>query len=92
MEEKQIKLTDEELKSLQKLKTDNEQLLVAFGDLKIAKLRIQQQWNKLEEAEKQLELEYVALGEQEQHLTKQITGQYGDGSLNIETGEFKPVK
>jgi hypothetical protein len=72
----------EEIKTLQ-LSLNN--LNSKFGQLYIAKM-------KLEKEETILKNELSSLEEKETIIAKTFTDKYGKGSLDIETGEFTPVE
>lgn len=69
------KLTTEELEAVKKLKADHSELAVALGELEIEKSRL-------------LDLRRV-LHERESELAKQLQEKYGNGSIDLETGEMK---
>ena len=85
MANKAIKFTKEELKSLQDLQTTYQQITLAFGQLSVSKLA-------LEERESNLKNALADTKGKESELANSLTEKYGKGSLNIETGEFTPVE
>ncbi len=77
-------LTQEEIQSLKTIQTRQQSLLNRFGDLeyKIQILEFEKQ--KLKQTlQKQLE--------EEEQIGKQLQQRYGDGSIDLEKGEFIPV-
>jgi hypothetical protein len=81
--EKQV-LTQEEIQSLRTIQSRQQTLLNTFGDLeyKIQILELEKQ--KLKQSlQKQLE--------EEEQIGKQLQQKYGDGSIDLEKGEFIPV-
>lgn len=81
--EKQV-LTQEEIQSLKNIQGRQQALLSMFGDLeyKIQILELEKQ--KLKQSlQKQLE--------EEEKIGKQLQQKYGDGSIDLERGEFIPV-
>ena len=80
-----IKFTQEEMDSLKGLQVKMSQIINAFGQLKVAEIRLKNQKNSLEQ---QLE----ASQKEEADLAKTLSAKYGKGSLNAETGEFTPSK
>ena len=78
------KFTTEELQSLQDLQNQINQNQIQFGQLQIAKIRLQDQEDVLKGNLKDLNGE-------EATLAKNLTDKYGKGSLDIETGEFIPA-
>tara|TARA_R100000951_G_scaffold107270_1_gene102503 strand:- start:1022 stop:1330 length:309 start_codon:yes stop_codon:yes gene_type:complete len=75
----------EDLKLLQKLQSDMDNLVVAFGQLAIQKKAITAQETQLENA-------LVEIKEQEVKLAQQLSNKYGVGSLDISTGKFSASK
>ena len=81
--EKQV-LTQEEIQSLNLIQDRQQALLDRFGDLeyKIQILELEKQ--KLKQSlQKQLE--------EEEQIGKQLQQKYGDGSIDLEKGEFIPA-
>lgn len=81
--EKQV-LTQEEIQSLKTIQSRQQALLNMFGDLeyKIQILELEKQ--KLKQTlQNQLE--------EEEQIGKQLQQKYGDGSIDLEKGEFIPV-
>ena len=89
---KEVKFTEEELKSLSDLAQGYQTTQAAFGQLRVQKILLQQQHEGLEEAEVKLEAEYISLQENERDIVKQLNEKYGPGSLDPQTGVFTPVE
>jgi predicted nuclease with TOPRIM domain len=68
------KLTTEELDEVKKIKSDYSDLAMALGELEIEKSRL-------------LEVRKV-LQDREAELAKQLQDKYGQGSINLESGEI----
>ena len=77
-------LTQEEIQSLKDIQSRQQALLSMFGDIeyKIQLLELDKQ-NLKSQLQKQLE--------EEAKIGKQLQEKYGDGSIDIEKGEFIPV-
>jgi adenylate kinase len=84
----EIKLTEEEIKKIKIIKEELENKIVEFGNLKFEKIAIQQEWNKLNEIEKKLELEYEQTQKNQEIFAKQLREKYGEGVINLESGTF----
>ena len=80
-----IKFTEEELKSLQELQGTYNQITLAFGQLSLSRIGLDAQ-------EESLKNTLNDTKSKENDLAKSLTEKYGKGSLNIETGEFTPIK
>ena len=89
---KEIKFTEEELKSLSDLAQGYQTTQAAFGQLRVQKILLQQQSEGLEEAEIKLEAAYTSLQDNERDIVKQLNEKYGPGSLDPQTGVFTPVE
>ena len=77
--------TEEELKSLTDLQTRSQNTTLQFGQLYLAKIRLEEQETALKNYAKSIE-------EEEANLAKELSDKYGKGSINIDTGEFTPIK
>ena len=91
MADQETKFSEEELKSLQDLQTSYQQKQLQFGQLKVQKLLMQQQFESIEATETQLEVDYVEIQETERNLVKQLNEKYGPGNLDPATGVFTPT-
>ena len=87
---KETKFTEEELKSLSGLAQGYQTTQSAFGQLRVQKILLSQQQEGLEEAEVQLESDYITLQDKERELVKTLNEKYGPGSLDPQTGVFTP--
>ena len=79
-----IVLTQEEINELKSIQEQNSQLIVSFGQIEIGIQNLDTQ--KLELI-KQLQI----LKNKENELAKALQVKYGNGNINIETGEFTKV-
>ena len=68
------KLTEAELSAVKVIKQEYNELVMAFGEVQIQKLR-------LNEVQKDL-------ANRESELAKQLQEKYGQGTINVETGEI----
>lgn len=89
---KEIKFTEEELKSLSDLAQGYQTTQAAFGQLRVQKILLSQQKSALEDAEVQLETDYIQLQEKEQNIVKELNDKYGPGQLDPQTGVFTPTE
>ena len=85
-----IKFTEEELNGLQAVRTDYLNIQNEFGSLRVRKLQLEQQVEAIENREVELEGLYNQVRENETTLAKSLNEKYGQGNLNVETGEFTP--
>ena len=82
--DKQIKFTEEELKSLGDLQQAYQRITNSYGQIALAK-------HNLEEQEAAVKSEFENTRKQEQNLLNSITEKYGPGQLNPQTGVFTPA-
>ena len=74
-------LTQEEVTQLKTIQQERYSIVDAFGVLEI-------QFQELEIRKQTLKNEYQKLKQREESLGKQLQDKYGDGTINIEKGEF----
>jgi hypothetical protein len=74
-------LTQEEITQLQNIQQERYSVIDKFGTIEI-------QFQELESAKQKLKLEYEQLKQKEEILGKQLQEKYGDGTINLEKGEF----
>ena len=79
------KFTAEELKRIQDHQNQLNRIQIQFGQLTMAKIRLENQEIYLKE-------QLTLLNKEEANIAKDLTDKYGKGSLDIETGEFVPAE
>lgn len=78
------KLTAEEIEKLQEIQQKNAAVASELGNLEITKLQV--------EARKAEVVEFFnKLKEEEQTFGKELSEKYGNGSIDLEKGEFIPA-
>lgn len=87
-----MKFTKEELDSIQSLQQRYSQLTFNFGELYIEREAVQTRLNAIAIAFDKLKEELENVKNDERTLAKTLQMKYGDGQLNLQTGEFNPVK
>ena len=75
------KLTAEELETIKSIKIEYNNLAVSLGELELQKANIEQD-------KRNLLLQSVQLSEKESALAKQLSDKYGNGTINLDTGEI----
>ena len=90
-ESKDIKFTDDELKSLQDLQNSYQGKQLQFGQLRVQRLLVQQQLDAIDDTEAKLEVEYGEVQETERKLVADLNEKYGPGNLDPATGVFTPA-
>ena len=74
-------LTQEEITQLKTIQQERYSIVDKFGTIEI-------QFQELESIKQKLKLEYEKLKQKEDVLGKQLQAKYGDGTINLERGEF----
>lgn len=74
-------LTQEEITQLKAVQQERYSIVDKFGNIEI-------QFQELESTKQKLKLEYEKLKQKEEVLGKQLQAKYGDGTINLEKGEF----
>ena len=87
---KEIKFTEDELKSLGDLQVKYNTVTNKFGQVAIAKLNFEKQQESIEEEEFKITEELESVRAEEQELLNTITEKYGPGQLDPQTGVFTP--
>lgn len=77
------KLSQEELNKLNEFRQTEGYLVQNLGDLEIKLILINQQKENLKN-------QTLLLQQEQNEYAKQLQEKYGEGSINIETGEFIP--
>lgn len=85
------KITQEEQNFVQKLQETYSELTIKLGQLNMEKHDLENTLNELKELEKDLLNQYTVARKSEQDFINSLSDKYGDGSLNLETGEFLPI-
>jgi hypothetical protein len=86
----QIKLTDEEIQSINALREQYATLTAKFGQLKIEQILTGEQLKRLSELEDTYKAEYLATQANEESFGQAITLKYGIGAIDVEQGFFLP--
>ena len=87
---KEIKFTEDELKTLGELQGKYNVVTNKFGQLAIAKLNFEKQQESIEDEEFKITEELESVRNEEQSVLKDITEKYGPGQLDPQTGIFTP--
>jgi len=87
---KEIKFTEDELKSVGDLQVKYNTVTNKFGQIAIAKLNLEKQQESVEEEEFKVHEELESVRAEEQEVLTGITEKYGPGTLDPQTGVFTP--
>jgi hypothetical protein len=80
---KNKKLTSEEIEKLQEIQQKNAAVATELGNLEITKLQLEARKGDVIKF-------YNDLKEEEQTFGKELSDKYGNGSIDLEKGEFSP--
>ena len=78
------KLTQEELQQIADLQNKNRAIVSEFGEIELVKLNVEA---RVENAKKFL----AELRQAEQDFGKELSEKYGDGTIDLQSGEFVPA-
>jgi hypothetical protein len=79
-----IKMTAEEIEKFQSIQQKNNLVVNELGAIELAKLQIERRRTEA--------LNFLtSLREEEQAFGKELSEKYGDGSIDLEKGEFLPA-
>ena len=90
-ESKDIKFTDDELKSLQELQTKYQEKQSTLGQLAVQTILQNQRTETLKLRTQEVEQEYQTVQQEENDLVKKLNEKYGPGQLDPATGVFTPT-
>ena len=77
-------LTQEELQKLKDFQVKEENLVVAFGQLGYQRAVLDEEEDKILDSKK-------ALDSERSEFASSLTSKYGNGTINIDTGEITPT-
>tara|TARA_Y100000593_G_scaffold88565_1_gene171110 strand:- start:76 stop:363 length:288 start_codon:yes stop_codon:yes gene_type:complete len=87
---KEIKFTDDELKSLKNLQTRYLDIQQKFGQLAIGRINLNNRINEMDKLELENKKEFDEIVVEESKLVDELTKKYGQGQLDPNTGVFTP--
>ena len=87
-DEKASQFSEEELKAVQEIQKTYLNIQADLGQVSVAKLRLQQQMDALDEARQLLDEKFKETNTRENSLIESITEKYGIGTLDPKTGVF----
>jgi hypothetical protein len=73
-----MKLSEKELQELQSNQQTSNEIIFAIGELELQKISLVDQ--------------YRELAQQQNQLGEDLTKKYGDGKINLNTGEIVPIE
>ena len=88
----ETKFTEEELKQVKEIQDNYFNIQNRFGQITLAKIRLEQQLDVLDNQEEGLHKEFGDIQEKEKTFLNGVTEKYGEGSLNPDSGIFTSNK
>jgi oligoribonuclease NrnB/cAMP/cGMP phosphodiesterase (DHH superfamily) len=85
-------LTPEELQSIKDLQSKYNQTIFEVGAAEAQLIVFQQNIDKLQEAKKGLVSDLTTIEKKESELVASLQEKYGQGNINIETGEITTIQ
>ncbi len=86
-----VKFTDVELQAIAKLQTDYQQNIYMLGQIDLEKTDLEQQLQELLTKRTEIFNDWKKIQQEESNLLNALSQKYGDGSLNLKDGTFKPA-
>jgi hypothetical protein len=86
-----IKFTDEEMVSIAKLQNDYQQSIYMLGQIDLEKTDLEQQLKDLNTRRNEIFENWKKTQQDENNLLSTLSQKYGDGSLSLKDGTFKPI-
>jgi len=85
-------LTQEELQSIKDLQSKYNQTILEIGAAEAQSIVFQENIEKLTEAKKGLVSDLKTIEQKESELVKSLQEKYGEGNIDINTGEITPAQ
>ena len=89
---KDIKFTKDELNSIEELRNNYNSVTNALGIVEVSRMQTEKRLEAIEGDKIRLETQYEQLTMAEKELINSLTEKYGQGSIDINSGVFTPVK
>ena len=90
-EQKQTqKLSQDELNSISQFRQHMQEKVMQYGELELDMVLTKKRLESLEQEKNRLTTELETKQEEERNFVQSLNDKYGQGTLNIDTGEFIP--
>jgi chromosome segregation ATPase len=86
-----VKFTDTEMQSIDKLQLGYQQSIYTLGQLELEKTDLEQQLQDLKNKRTEIFDNWKKLQQKESDILNSLSQKYGDGSLSLKDGTFKPI-
>ena len=88
---KNKKIDQVDIDSIKDLRTKSSELILKFGELELEFIYLETRKNELNTYKDSLVEELAKMQKTEKTLTTEMEAKYGQGNLNLESGEFIPA-
>lgn len=86
-----IKFTEQEMLAIANLQNDYQQNIFLLGQIDLEKTDLEQQLKDLNTRRSEVFENWKKTQQDENNLLSTLSQKYGDGSLNLKDGTFKPI-
>ena len=90
--ENATKVDQEHIDRIKEIQQKYVNVQTSLGHVSITRLRWTQQLTSLDQLEDELQTKFLDTQKEEQTLLDELTKKYGDGTLDMDSGEFIPNK
>jgi phosphopantetheine adenylyltransferase len=87
-----VKLQEKELQELKEIQTKNSEIIIGLGTLDLDIEATEVALESLKERRKNLRKDFKDLVERQNKSAKDLQDKYGEGNIDLETGEFDAVE
>lgn len=88
MENKEVKLTSDEVSELVSLNNEYQEILVGFGQIHLQRQELQDEEKRIQEIEKKYTDSYKETQKKEINFKERVSRKYGEGEIDIQTGTY----
>jgi len=89
---KDVKFTKDELNSIEELRNNYNSVTNSLGMLEVSRMQTEKRLETIKSDKIRLETQYEQLTMVEKELINSLTEKYGQGSIDINSGVFTPIK
>ncbi len=86
-----IKFTEQEMQAIAQLQNDYQQHIFSLGQIDLEKTDLEQQLQELLSKRTEIFNNWKKTQQDENNLLSTLSQKYGDGSLSLKDGTFKPL-
>jgi len=85
------KFSQEELTEIQNLRNQSSEIITQLGQIEAETFLADQRLEQLAQSKEMLRTRFNQMQEKESQLIQSLTEKYGDGTVDVASGEFKPT-